>query len=765
MMYNADAFAVGENATVEDLLRRLPGMSIGANGAITWRGQAIQQVLINGKPFFAGNSTLITQNLDAKAIKNVEVFDRKSNREEISGVDDGVENTTVNLEMKEEFKAKVFGELYGGYGSDDRYDGGGKFFRISDASQFGALGTINNVNRVGFSGDEMMSFNRSIGRGGWFGRGGGSSGSGELPTYGNDQTPGQNRSIAAGLNYGTTVGQGQLQLGYAVFDRDLTQVQTVLQAFNQANNTRETATNQVDASGSYSHRLTLNYEADIDTLSRLDVNGAVFIVGSDNIGLAAVDIRDANNGDQSYTVDENSVSERPAGDFTLNYTRRLGKPGRTLEIEANGDFGKSTNDLSIFTVGLNEDLNIPGALVNGLQTQNRITTNSRYGATLSYEEPLSDKWRWSNSVYYLTDESEGDFTFQLEEERVVNLLTRTWNTIGANSDLVYTFGRRSNLSIGAQYYGNQLKLEGDNLRDERYNYILPSIRLRHRTKKGFYNLRFNASPSEPSVAQLQTIAQPGRSGRVTIGNADLSPAVNYRGSGYVWFNDQFRVISANANLSVGYTDNAFGNSLTFTQGQQIYQTVNVSHAWTSNIYLGTTIGFDAINGEVRLSANAGGSTGQGFVDGESQINTTTNISGGINLTTEFNEESFLTAGYTYGQNRNAFDDEDAEVIKAITHDVLGQLELELSPKWRFETRLMYRFFEAASFAGATSIPDLRVNLEIRPFKTGGHYFRLGLFDVFNQNTVINRQAQAFVTSETSSNALGRYFLGTFHYRL
>jgi hypothetical protein len=89
MLYDADAFAVGDNAVVEDLIRRLPGMSVDASGQITWRGKAINEVMINGKPFFAGNSTLLTQNLEAKSITNVEVFDQKTDAEEISGIDDG----------------------------------------------------------------------------------------------------------------------------------------------------------------------------------------------------------------------------------------------------------------------------------------------------------------------------------------------------------------------------------------------------------------------------------------------------------------------------------------------------------------------------------------------------------------------------------------------------------------------------------------------------------------------------------------------------
>ena len=764
MMYDADAFAVGDNAMVEDLLRRLPGMSIDANGGITWRGKEVQQVLINGKPFFAGNSTLITQNLDAKALKSVEVFDQKSNKEELSGVDDGDENTTVNLEMKDDFKAKVFGELYAGYGTSQRYDGGGKIFRISDASQFGVLGTINNANRVGFSGDEMASFNQGIGRGSWYRRGRSSSGNGELPVYGNDQTPGQNRSIATGINYGMAIGKGQLQLGYALFDRELTQFSEARQAFNRTGSIRETRALEADETDSYSHRVSANYELDLDTTSRLDIDATFYILGTNGRNLSDITVK-SSGVENTYTVNQGSISENPAGSFGLDYSRRLGKPGRTLGVQVNGDYGENQNDLSVLTNGLTEELAIPGALVNGLQLQDRQSTNRTYGASLEYEEPLSEAWRLETEINYVADQVEGDYQFQLEEQRVSNILTRNWNQASVGAALVRTFGQRNNLSIEAKAFTGELDLAGDVNRNTRFNYVLPNLRLRLRSKKGFYNLRFSGDPQAPSIAQLQTIAQPGTSGRVTVGNPDLTPAVGYNGSGFMWFNDQFRAVSANANLSFGYTDNAFGNELTFTEGQQIYRTVNVSHAWTSSLFLGTTIGIDAINGELNLNARGGGSRGQGFVDCQSRNNITTNYRGEISLTTELNEKSFLTTGYTYGENRNAFDDDGADVIKTVTHDLLAQFELELSKVWRFESRFNYRIFEAAAFAGAATIPDLQASLEIRPFKKSGHYFRLSAFDIFDQNTVISRQAQAFVTSETTSDALGLYFLGTFHYKI
>ncbi|MGB3799272.1 MAG: carboxypeptidase regulatory-like domain-containing protein [Lewinella sp.] len=771
MLYDAAAFAVGENAKVEDLLRRLPGMSIDASGQLTWRGKPVQEVMINGKPFFAGNSSLVTQNLDAKALKNVEVFDQKTDSEEISGIDDGEENTTVNLEMNEEFKAKLFGELYAGAGvaagdDDPRFDAGGKLFRISDATQLGILGTINNVNRVGFSGDELMSFNRNSGRGSYF-----STGGGGLPFYDGGQTPGQNRSIAAGVNYGKTVGDnGQLTLNYTLFDRQQTQLVNERQAFTRTNNERNVLSDQTDASNRFSHQLGFEYEHELDTTSRLSFEGSGQLAGNDNLGSAVTTVTNAEGASQTYTVEEFSEGEVPSGDLSFRYNRRLpGKKGRTFGANARGAYREDQSDLSVEVDGLeesDEDIDIPGSLQNGTQIQNRRTNSFNIDGEVDYTEPLSEKLRWETEVGAGYDLDEGDYRFRLDEdEEIENLLTRGWTNYRAGTNLVYTYGERNNVQFGVDYEQDQLDISGDTAYQRDYTFFLPSARYRVQAGKANVYLNYNANAQAPSVNQLQTIARPSITGRVTVGNPDLDPAVRHSLWGGMWFNDQFRAISLNANIGGDYTDNAFGNSLTFTPNQQIYQTVNVSHAWSGNVYLGTVVGMAFMNGELRANAQTNGSIGQGFVDGIARTNTSRNTRGTIDLTTELNTKSFIKAGYTYAHNVNKFDDEESVDIVTVTHDIVTQVEVEFSPKWRLETQFLYRIFEEASFAAATNIPDLQAALEIRPFKTAGHYFRITARDLLNQNTVINRQAQAFVTSETQSNGLGRYFLATFNYQL
>jgi len=775
MMYNAEAFAVGENAVVEDLLRRLPGMAVDASGQITWRGKPISEVMINGKPFFAGNSTLLTQNLDAKAISNVEVYDQKTDTEEITGEDDGNENMTVNLEMKDEFKAKIFGEVYAGYGTQDRYQAGGKTFRISDATQIGVLGTINNVNKVGFSGDEISGFNGSSGRGRFVSFGG----DGALP-FDNGDASGQNRSIATGINFGRSIGKdGQLTADYALFDRDQAQQSNTLQSFNRATQNRVTETMEGNAASSYSHRIGFRFRQKLDSTARLTVDGNLVMLGGDNRTNAETTIKNDGSEPTNYTVDELNNNEQPSGQISLEYNRGGGGGGRrsymfggsqptarrTYGIEADASFRRNQSDLDLLTAGLEEGLALPGALVNGRQTQDRLTNSYSYGLGANVAEPIADKWRLRLRGNVNLDRDEGDYRFRLGEASTVNLLNRDWFTAQAGASLVHTFGKGGNLSFGTNYEANKLEISEDLDRSENFNYLLPFIRLRMRTKKGFFSANINSSSRSPSISQLQTIAQPGASGRVSVGNPDLVPAVNTRFNSYFWFNDQFRAISANLNVNATYTDNAFGNAVTFTDGQQIYQTVNVGHAWSGGLFASTTIGMNFINGELRMQGNINGSRGQGFVDGESQVNTNLSSSVGANITTELNEDSYLKVGYDLSQFTNRFEDDSSPTTNQTTHAFLGQFELEVSPKWRFESRFLYSIFAANEFAAEQTIPDLRVSLELRPFRKKGHFIRLSASDLFDQNTVINRSVNPFVTTESTSNSLGRYFLATFHYKL
>ncbi|HET9824560.1 MAG TPA: hypothetical protein VFP87_04465, partial [Chitinophagaceae bacterium] len=118
--YTADSFKVRPGANVEELLRRLPGIQVDRNGQITAMGEKVKKVLVDGEEFFGSDPGIATKNLRADQVQEVQVFDKKSDQAEFTGIDDGVKDKTINLKMK---KMKgYFGKAEAGGGLPDKYN-------------------------------------------------------------------------------------------------------------------------------------------------------------------------------------------------------------------------------------------------------------------------------------------------------------------------------------------------------------------------------------------------------------------------------------------------------------------------------------------------------------------------------------------------------------------------------------------------------------------------------------------------------------------
>ena len=136
--FNTENFKTQPNAVVEDLLKKLPGVTVDADGTVRVNGQKITRVLVNGKEFFTGDPKLATKNLDADAVDKVQVFDKKSDRAVFTGVDDGDSEKAINLKLKKDRNKSLFGKIAAGAGNDNHYDG------------------QTNINK--FNGDQQISF-------------------------------------------------------------------------------------------------------------------------------------------------------------------------------------------------------------------------------------------------------------------------------------------------------------------------------------------------------------------------------------------------------------------------------------------------------------------------------------------------------------------------------------------------------------------------------------------------------------------------------
>ena len=109
--FNADTYKTQANAVVEDLLKRLPGVEVSADGKITANGKEIKKILIDGKEFFSDDPTVASKNIPAEMINKLQVIDRKSDLARLTGVDDGEDETVINLTVKKGMNNGWFGTV------------------------------------------------------------------------------------------------------------------------------------------------------------------------------------------------------------------------------------------------------------------------------------------------------------------------------------------------------------------------------------------------------------------------------------------------------------------------------------------------------------------------------------------------------------------------------------------------------------------------------------------------------------------------------
>ncbi|GAA3923898.1 hypothetical protein GO495_02950 [Chitinophaga oryziterrae] len=184
--FSADAFHLDKNAVAEDLLTRLPGVTLWGDGTITVNGKTVSHVLVEGKPFFGGSTVVATQNIPKDAIDKIQVY-QKNKREDNPNPFDSV--TEMNIQLKADKKAGRFGKVSAGYGTRDTYEGDLSMNFFSPATQFGIIGAANNTNKTAGSVGQLMENSTFKGR------------QANIDYQPDFSRSGVNKAIASGLTY------------------------------------------------------------------------------------------------------------------------------------------------------------------------------------------------------------------------------------------------------------------------------------------------------------------------------------------------------------------------------------------------------------------------------------------------------------------------------------------------------------------------------------------------------------------------------------
>ncbi len=540
--FNADSFHTTENAVVEDLLKKLPGVEVGSDGSITSNGKSVSKILVNGKEFFGDDPTMATKNFSAKAVSKVQVVDRKSEQSRLTGVDDGEEETVINLEVKKGMEESWFGNIRGGYGTDNRYSGNIFITRMADGNRVSLIGRANNVNERG--GGDM--------RGGNFSMGGGAGGIMTSQMLGLDFAIGDEQKFAIGGN-----------VRYMHNTRNVENSSETMNLLPDSVSYQSSKSKTNDGSHSVGGNFRLKWE--IDENNTLDFRPS-FRYSTNNV--ISNSNSQLNAGDPAKTLVNSQINDRTnhgnswstSGDMT--YVHRFPqKKGRSFSIRAEYSFsntkqhGTSWSEISRYLL---EDENQDEDLFRF--TDNK-TWNNNLSARLTWTEPIGKPGNFIEIAYRInsrrnnSDKYVYDLPTTLLEGTPENPIMPDFeylpiNTLLPDSTLSNSFRndfltqtirlgyvrttKDMNLNAGIEFTPSSSKsidLINSKRNIPRRNVLnyAPFFRFRYKfSKNRSMNIRYNARSSEPSISQLQPVEDVSDPMNIKVGNPDLKPTFTQR---------------------------------------------------------------------------------------------------------------------------------------------------------------------------------------------------------------------------------------------
>lgn len=780
--FNADSFKTLPNANVEDLLKRLPGVEIDSDGNIKAQGETVRRIMVDGKEFFGNDPKLATKNLLAEAIDKVQVYDRKSEQSQFTGIDDGQREKTINLQLKDSHKKGYFGTLQGGYGTDNRYGLRGNVNKFTDNQQLSFLGMSNNTNEQGFSIEDYINFQggvQSFGGGGGMVRitvGGPGGGQSPIPLNNGQRINGIMNSHAFGANLNRDFNKNtQMRSSYFfnMIDHQIAQNTDRLNFFpsgdfNFNENSRQDNMNA-------NHRLNLIIDHKIDSLNsfRSTTNGQ--FTQTDRVSNSITTNTDLegnilNRGERSNITTGDSYQ----ANSEFLYRHRFGKAGRT--ISANLNLGYNLSDFEGSLMAENEFFgNNPSTeIIRQQNSQNNSALN--YGTNISYTEPLGGR-KYLELVYnFRQNHNKVDRqVYDWEGETLVfnQALSNQFNSLytfhrpGAN--ISYN-GGKYNLVAGVAMQATRLKGElllFDEVVNNNFENILPSMRLNY-SFSNTKNLMFNyqTSVTEPSIEQLQPVINNADPLNIYIGNPELKPAfvhswrVNYNSF------DMGRFINLFANAFVNYTENAIVNAQSINERQvRTITPVNVKNNLMANANINFGFPIKPLNSRLNIGPNLLYNQGMNLINEQEDIIKINNLGGNIRY--DYNWKEFVNVGLSANVSRQStsynFNPQQNQLF--FNQNFNAELGLNFLKYYTLTGNFNYLIYKSKTTDFNESIPLLNVSFSRFVMKNRQGEIKLSGQNLLNQNVGVSQRADVNFIEQTVTNNLGRIIMLSFIYKL
>ena len=816
--FRASAFKTKPNATVEDLLKKLPGVEVDKEGNISAQGEQITKVYVDGKEFFSNDPKLATKNLTSELVESIQVFDDMSDQAKFTKIDDGSRQRTINIKLKKDRKKGVFGRVNVGAGSSDRYMGNASINVFDNKTQISVLGGANNVNRLGFSSSDLISTIGGMGGiaaggfggGGGGGRGGGGRGGGGGGNRGggggiNGAPNGNTASWNTGINY-RDQWSPKVEFGGNYFVNNTSTInnsKSHSQDFYPHDSITYTDENSYTKNTSISHRFNTRLEIMIDTMNSILITPTFGFQHSESLSYDSVLTRSTNPKLNFVSIEGKSQRTNQRDGWNLGnnllYRHRFKTPGRTFTI--GWTTGLNHSDGEGFNISPYRFYKSDSTLssIQDRRQQNDQETNSfnntistSFTEMLGKNKILELNYAYSNNQSS-SDRKTYDYSSNGKYDSINKPLTNNFDNTFISSRAGINFRLKKekyDFQVGGAVQFASLEnmshraLTGkDSTMKQNYKNFFPNASFNYNlgTRR---SLRFNyrGSTQAPTVNQLQDVVDVSNTLNYRTGNPNLAQSFNHNVNfSYNTFNVS-NFLYLNTNISASMVSNKIVNSIDSINSKLILPTdssrlvlltkpINVNGAY--NLSFSGTIGIPLkkVASGKRSPVNLNLTTSLRYSQDVSMLykqknyTYTTMVNQRVNFNYNIQDKLDVGANANVTYNNATYSVQNGNNNRYFSYNYSLDVDYTAFKKLSLASDFNYLINTGSSNGFNQSIPLWNASAALLLFKKKNGEIRFSIYDILNQNKSISRTIDDNSIVDNYTQVLQRFFMVSFMYNL
>lgn len=806
--FNASELKVNPDANAEDMIKKLPGVTIDKDGNVTAGGDQVRKVTVDGRDFFGDDATAALRNLPASIIDKIQVFDKLSDQAAFTGFDDGNSQKSINIVTKSGMRNGQFGRVFAGAGTDGRYNAGGNVSLFKNNMRLTFVGLTNNINQQNFASQDLLGItssgggggNNRGGQGGGGNRGGGGGGNfGGFGGGGNNFTVGAQNGISKtnsfGLNFSDLWGKKTEVSGSYFFNNSNTNNDQLsnTEYFQSSGKNQYYNESALSNAVNYNHRINFRLNYKINDRNSLMISPSLSFQSNKSLK----DISGLNSYsalDTIYRSVNNTDNKSTGYNFNNNilFRHSFAKKGRTLSINFNTALNRKAGDTYVQNDIRNYDG--LGGFKDSLSRQytDLVTDGYQLAGNIAYTEPVGKKgqlqFNYSPSYAKSSSDQEGylyDYNigkYSVFDKNISNKFDNI--TTKHNVGTSYRLGDRDNMfSVGLSYQYTELTSDRTypsvvNVYKS-FNNILPNLMWNKKfNARNSIRLFYRANTNTPSVTQLQDVYNNNNPLFISAGNPDLKQQVGNTisarytytntGKGKSFFANVFLQQNSNYITNATYTaskDSVLNSSVTLAKGGQLSKPVNMNGYWSLRSFFTYAMPLKFMKSN--LSVNGGLTYGNtpGLINNVKNESKSTTYNIGAVIASNISE--FIDFNVNYSANFSNVQNSIQPQLnnKYVQQSAGAQVNLLNKKGWFIQNDISNQSYSGLTGGFNQSYWLWNAGIGKKFLKNQQAELKLTVFDLLKQNQSITRTATDSYIQDVQNQVLQQYFMLTFTYSL